>query len=120
MSPRRSRARRPDPRPHPDPAVERELERIRLLQRRYRVKEDQVNDYRAEIVELHDELRRFGRRLTEGYGRASDVKHAIETADKRVLALQAEIRQVEGEIGKIHDEIGARQDKLSPSDLSYL
>lgn len=28
--------------------------------------------------------------------------------------------QLEAEIDKVHDEIGARQDKLSPSDLSYL
>jgi chromosome segregation ATPase len=115
---RRDRLRQPDP--HPDPVIERELERIRQLQRRCHTKEDQIHDYRVEIDNLHGALRRYERKLVGNPVSPKSVRDAIEAADKRVLSLQAEIRQIEAEIDKVHDEVGARQDRLSPSDLSYL
>jgi len=107
-------------RQHPDPAIERELERIRQLQRRHQVKEDQINDYRVEIDELHKQLRRYGHRLSAGHGSPVDNNRAIEIADQRVISLQGEIRSLEADIDRIHDEIGRRQDQLNSDDLAYL
>jgi peptidoglycan hydrolase CwlO-like protein len=99
--------------------VERELDRIRLLRRRCEVKDDQINDYRVEIDELHGALREHSRRLRSPYA-SSRVRDAIKADDARVTSLQGEIRALEADIDKTQDEIAARMDKLNSSDLAYL
>lgn len=58
---------------HPDPSVENDLERIRALRQRCQVKDDQINDYRAEIEELHKVLRKWGRQVAAVFAVAMAV-----------------------------------------------
>jgi chromosome segregation ATPase len=106
---------------HPDPSVENDLERIRALRQRCQVKDDQINDYRAEIEELHKVLRKWGRQLSNGHGAApSTIKESIGLGDKRVVQLQGEIRQLEQDADQAREQIGAIQVALSASDLAFL
>jgi SMC interacting uncharacterized protein involved in chromosome segregation len=99
--------------------VERELGRIRQLRRRCGTKDDQINDYRVEIDELHVLLRRHSVKLRTT-GSPSQIESAIKADDARATALQSEIRALEADIDKTQDEIEARMDKLNSSDLAYL
>lgn len=110
------------PRSHPDPITENELERIRALQRRCDVKAEQISDYRVEIDELHRKMREWGGRLGHNIleVQRAGYRTAIAGADKRVVQLQGEIRQLEQEADDARDRIGTLQGKLDPSDLAYL
>jgi chromosome segregation ATPase len=123
MTRRRGRQNAPNSRgPHPDPLVERDLERVRQLQRRADVKAEQIADYRVEIDTLHETLRDHSDRLSGGrIGVHPDsIIAAIEADDARVVQLQSEIRALEHDIDQVHDEIASRMDKLTPSDLAFL
>jgi predicted nucleic acid-binding Zn-ribbon protein len=101
----------PPRQPHPDPRMEARLQRIVALRESAARKGDLSRQYAGEIGKLSKGYRN---RAFNGYpASAGDL-------ERRLNALQGELRQVEAEIGRIHDEIAARTAELSDTDLAYL
>jgi hypothetical protein len=91
--------------------MEARLQRIVALRESAARKEDLSRQYAGEVGELSAEYRTRAK-LGQG-GRATGM-------ERRLKALQADIRQLEGEIGRVHDEIAERTAELSDTDLAYL
>jgi len=119
MSPLR-RHREPPPRkPHPDARIEAELQRIISLRGSAARKEAQIGQYGAEVAKLHDQLRTASSKSMTGnlYG---GLTANVQPLERRVAALQGEMRKLEAEVGQVHDEIGKRIEQLHDTDLAYL
>jgi predicted RNase H-like nuclease (RuvC/YqgF family) len=105
----------PPRRPHPDPATELALQEILGLLARADQKVKLIDDYRAEIRELHKRIRQI-QPLTDADVRARTVK----ADDARIGRLQQEIRAADAEIDALRAQVAGAQRGMDPNDLAYL
>lgn len=108
-------ARRIPPRePDPNPALEARLRRIDEMQATIEHNKAQILSTRAEIVRLHGEARRFGRRASRS---RISVSSRIANDGQRLKAisradeLQNLITQLEADNEQLHNRIIAAQDE---------
>jgi uncharacterized coiled-coil DUF342 family protein len=93
--------------PHPDPLTERDLQRILSLREQAATRARLAEDYRREIMALHQA------------SRLSSAKHR-DSFYKRADILHDKIRQLEGDISQLYDEIARVMASMNPQDLAYL
>lgn len=109
--------RRRPRRHHQDPEIERELERIRSLQRRAASLEEQSRQEIGALRRLHQLQRANIEKVADGLGHAS---LAVAATEKGIAGQQEQIRRLGLEVDQVHDEIAKREGAMSPSDLAYL
>lgn len=107
-------------RPHADPRVEARLQAIMALRRSAARTESQIEAYRCEIGELHDQLRESADDVSHKYLSLKEYERIAGSIEARITGLQEEIRKLEPEVPAAHDEIARRMDGLDDIQLSYL
>ena len=102
---------------HPDPATERELERIRSLQRRTALVEAQMRSGLDHLGRLNTAQRTQLEEMSHSYHGAPA---AVAATEKAIASERAEIRQLGLDLDRVHDEIAQRQQAMNPDDLAWL